>query len=447
MRSLLGPLLNRAQISYAGHGDDRHRLGSLFGRSGPTSQMNAMGASATLFSIVNRTSTATAKLDWHLHAPAPAGQACEYGQGTEDECGEVGVMCVDKHPALVVLDKPNPFYTKQELFESGQQHVDLTGEGWLVVSYLGRIPAELWVARPDRMIVVTDPRDYLLGYLYVGPDGREQPLKARDVLSMRMPNPMDPYRGMGPVQTIMAQVSGAALSAEWNANFYRNGARPGGIVKLRRGMPDKEFDKLVERWNYDFKGVANAGRTAFLEEGDWVDVKPMSVADMQLVETSNLNRDTVLLAYGASKYDVGVLEDVNRASATAASNDFAERMTVPRADRWKGMLNNDFLPLFPGALEQGLCFVYTSPIKRERAEKRADALTSAQVFEILTSVPGIDPLWAAEVAGLPEPVLKEIEPAPAPVVVPSTTGEPLPIEEAQNRARALLARFQAIEAA
>ena len=154
MRSLLGPLINRAQISYAQHGDDRRRLSGGYGRSGPLAQMDAMGASATLFSVINRTSTATAKVDWHLHVPAP-GQSCEYGQGTEDECGEVGVQQVEKHPALVTLHKPNNFYTRQELFESGQQHVDLTGEGWLVVSYFGRMPAELWVARPDRMVVVT----------------------------------------------------------------------------------------------------------------------------------------------------------------------------------------------------------------------------------------------------------------------------------------------------
>jgi HK97 family phage portal protein len=352
-----------------------------------------MGASATVFSVVNRTSTATAKPDWHMHRPRQ-GAIC-------DRCEEDGVELVEKHPALVVLERPNDFYTRQEMFESAQQHVDLVGEGWLVVSYLGSMPAELWVARPDRMIVATDPRDFLTGYLYCGPDGREQPLRKEQVLSMRMPNPMDPYRGLGPVQTIMSQVQGANYSAEWNANFYRNGARPGGIVKLSRILSDPQFEKLVERWNYDHKGVANAGRTAFLEEGDWIDPKPMSVADMQLVETSNLSRDTILLAYGASKYDVGVLEDVNRASATAASNDFAARMTVPRLDRWKGMFNNDFLPLFPGAREQGLRLVYDNPFGKDQAEERADKLTAAQVFEILTSS-GVDPVAAAEVAGLPE---------------------------------------------
>jgi HK97 family phage portal protein len=395
-----------------------HLIPGRFARGTAITQMEAMGASATLFSVINRTSTATAKQDWHLHRPAP-GETCGYGQGTEDECGAVDVMRVEKHPALVVLDRPNPFYTRQELFESGQQHVDLTGEGWLVVSRIGSMPAELWVARPDRMIVVTDPSDFLIGYIYYGPGGQEVPLKTRDVLSMRMPNPMDPYRGMGAVQTIMSQIAGSAMSAEWNANFYRNGARPGGIVKLSRRMSDPEFDKLIERWNYNHKGVANAGRTAFLEDGDWVDPKPMTVADMQLVETANLNRDTILLAFGASKYDVGVLEDVNRASASAAANDFGERLTVPRLDRWAGMLNNDFLPLFAGT--EGMEFVYTSPVRRERAEQRADDLASAQIFQILVSS-GVASADAAEISGLPPLTM---EPKPEPVAAPAPVAPPV----------------------
>jgi len=279
--------------------------------------------------------------------------------------------------------------------------------------------SELWPARPDRMVVVTDPRDFILGYLYVGPDGREMPLERQNVMSIRMPNPMDPYRGMGAVQTIMAQIEGSAMSAEWNTNFFRNGARPGGIVKLSRTMNDKAFNQLVERFNLNHKGPANANRTAFLEEGDWIDPKPMTVADMQFTETANLNRDTILLAFGGSKFDVGVLEDVNKAASTAAANNFGERMTVPRLDRWKGMLDNDFLPQFPGT--EGYEFVYCSPVQRDRDEDRADKLTSAQVFQILINS-RVDPAEAAEVAGLP-PLTVAAEPAPV-VVAPPPQREP-----------------------
>lgn len=398
MRSLLGSLVNRAPVPYVSTAMQGLRAG-VGRRHGQAQQLDAMGASATLFGIVNRTSTSVAKEDWHLHR-RKAGGVCDV-----DGCEATGVVHVEKHPALTVLERPNGFYTRQELFESGQQHIDLTGEGWLVVYRMGNVPAELWVVRPDRMVVVMDRRDFLVGYIYIDPDGREIPLRRQDVLSMRMPHPKDPYRGMGPVQTVLSNVAAGEYSAEWNASFFRNGARPGGIVKLSRRMSDPEFDQLVERFNENHLGTANANRTAFLEEGDWQDVKPMSIRDMQFVETAELNRDTILLAFTASKFDLGVLEDVNRASATAAKASFAERLTVPRLDRWKGLLNNDFLPQFPG-YQYDLEFVYSNPVPADREADRADKTAAATVYQTLTAS-GVDPDDAAEVAGLPPMRVRE----------------------------------------
>lgn len=409
MRSLLGSLVNRTPIPFTG--TKQPWYGGPGRKYGVTGQLDAMGANATLFAIVNRTSTAVAAETWHLHRRKTGG-VCEFEQPDGEPCGTKNVEHVARHPAQVVLDRPNDFYTTAETFESGQQHVDLTGEGWLVMPRMGSMPAELWVARPDRMVVVTDPRDFLVGYIYVGPDGREVPLRRQDVLLNRMPSPLDPYRGLGPVQTIMQQVAGTSMSAEWNTNFFRNGARPGGIVKLSRRMGDADFEQLVTRFNQEHRGVANAGRTAFLEDGDWVDVKPLNMRDMQFVETANLNRDTVLLAFGMSKFAVGVVEDVNRATARESRAWFAENQTLPRLNRWQGLLNNDFLPQFPGWDPNPdsfghVWFVHSNPVPADRMEQREDRSAAVIQFDTLVRL-GVDPVVAAEVCNLPElPIVRE----------------------------------------
>jgi HK97 family phage portal protein len=409
VRSLIGTLAAAvrpsvdAAVPFVGRG----MAGKWGGRGdarGQREQLSAMGGSAALFSIVNRTTTAVAKETWHLGRDRP-GATCEICEESGSEHAR-GHVPVPKHPALTVLDRPNGHYTTQEYFESGQQHVDLTGEGWTIISRFGQMPAELWVARPDRMVVVTDRQKFLVGYIYVDPDGQEMPIRKEDVLSIRMPNPNDPYRGMGAVQTVLANVDSGGYSAEWNANFFRNGARPGGIVKLSRSLDDTQFEQLVERFNLNHRGVANANRTAFLEDGDWVDVKPMNIRDMQFVETAEMNRDMVLLAFTASKFDVGILQDVNRAASEAARADFGLRMTVPRLDRWRAMLNNDFLPQFPGHLPDTR-FYYSNPVPRDRIEARDDKKSSAEVYEILRRA-GVEPDVAAEVAGLPPMALAKV---------------------------------------
>lgn len=410
MTSLIGEIVRSVQaaapVPYVGRAQSL--FGKLTDRTNRTAQLDTASASATVFSIVSRCSTAVARVQWHMHQKlTDRGAVCGY-----DDCDATGVRWVEKHPALTVLERPNAFYTRGELFEAGQQHVDLTGEGYLVIDRVGTLPAELWVVRPDRMTVVADRRDFLLGWIYADPDGQEIPLRREDVLQLRMPHPKDPYRGLGPVQSVMPEVEGGAVSAEYNLAFFRNGAQPGGVVKIRANMSDTAFDQLVERWEETHGGVHNAGRVAFLEEGEYTPVTPLSMKDMQFTEGANLRRDTIMLAFGASKFDLGILEDVNRASSEAARADFAERMTVPRLDRWAGMLNNDFLPQFSGlGPAEGYSIVYTSPVPADREADRQDKSAAVVNFVALVGA-GVDATEAAEVCGLPPMTVTRPEPRP-----------------------------------
>src|SRR3546814_12693954 len=83
-----------------------------------STRTNTLWPYTTLFrAIVHATSEATGRVDWRLYRKSLTG-------AKEDR---VEVL---QHPALVVWNKPNAFMTRQELVESVQQHVDLTGEGW-----------------------------------------------------------------------------------------------------------------------------------------------------------------------------------------------------------------------------------------------------------------------------------------------------------------------------
>lgn len=410
MRSLLGPLLNRAPVPLS------TKTSSGFGRwfgdksQDREAQLDAMSASATLFGIVDLTSGSTAKSGWHLHRklkrnPARSNKICGY-----DGCDAVGVTLVEDHAALTLLNAPNPFYTRQEYMQTGQQHLDLTGESWTVIGrdpVFGTIPTELWNVRPDRITVVEHPAEFLLGYIYTDDQGKEYGIRKEDMLYLRMPDPKDPYRGLGPVASIVDQVYGTKAASAYQAAFFRNGARPGGIVKLSRTMSDDEFDQLVDRFNYNHRGINNAGRTAFLEEGDWVDVKPYTFEDMQFVESAHLSRDTIMMAFRMSKFAMGVDNELsNRATADASATWFAETQTVPRLDRWQQMLNNDFLPQFPG-YQYDLEFVYSNPVPRDREADVKERQANVAMFVQLKTA-GVDPQEAALYCGLPEFSVKEV---------------------------------------
>lgn len=395
-RDALGRVLNRTPVPYVSRAE---AVSLPFGRrSGVDAQLEAMGTNGTLFSIVSALSEATSAVKWKLWRKSATGEDSDRVE-------------VTKHLALTIWRKPNDFFTTGELVESVQQHVDLVGEGWVIIARDPRVPAlplELWYVRPDRIVPVKSPDEFLVGYLYTGPSGEQVPLERQDVMMLRLPNPMDPYRGMGPVQAILTELDSSRYSAEWNRNFFLNSAEPGGIIEVEDTLTDDEFSLMTTRWREQHQGVSQAHRVAVLERGKWVDRK-FSMRDMQFTELRSVSRDTIREAFRIPKFALGDVEDVNRASAEASKAWFAESLTVPRVERWKSLLNNDFLPLFgKGALE--LEFDYESPVPANNEANNAERDSKANAAQKLTSS-GYNGKMVAKYLELPDDLEWE-KPAP-----------------------------------
>jgi HK97 family phage portal protein len=396
MRSLVGSILNRTPVSFAPSG----RLSfPLLQRNDAAAQMRAYGAVGTLFAIVHRTANATAQVDWKLWRKARS--------GLKEDRTEV-----TSHAALDLWNRPNAFFTRQEFVESFQQHVDLTGEGWWLIGRDARasLPLELWPVRPDRMAPVPHPTDFISGYIYTGPDGEKVPLEIPDVVFLRMPNPLDPYRGLGPVQAILVDLDATRYSAEWNRNFFINNAEPGGIVESEKILSDTEFDEWSKRWREQHQGVANAHRVAVLEKGmKWVE-RSFSMRDMQFAELSRINREQIREAFGMSKTMLGQTEDVNRATSETAEVVFGRWQLVPRLERIKGALNNDLLPLYgPGS--DRLEFDYEDPVPQDATAENAERDSKVTAAVALINA-GFDAAEVLEAFELPELTWTKPEPAP-----------------------------------
>src|SRR6185437_4832964 len=215
---------------------------------------------------------------------------------------------VVRHQALEVLNRPNPWYSRFTLMETSQQYLELTGESFWVVDYDPRatVPLGLWPVRPDRLEAVPDPQTYLKGWLYTSPDGREiVPLQPSEVVQVKYPNPLDPYRGLGPVQSVLVDIDAARYSAEWNRNFFLNSAKPDGVIQVDHRLDDDEWDSLTERWRESHKGVGRAHRVAVLEAGaTWVETKS-SLRDMDFANLRNVSRDIIREAFGIHKIMLG----------------------------------------------------------------------------------------------------------------------------------------------
>jgi HK97 family phage portal protein len=393
-RTLFGALLNRTAtatqtpVPFASRAQSNG--GGLFGsRRDAEGQMRAMTATGTLFSIVDRTSNATALVDWKLYRKAKSGRK-------EDRTE------VTSHAALDLWNRPNPFMPRQEFVETSTQHYDLTGETeWVIAKRPGiDLPLEMWPVRPDRMTPQPDRDTFLKGWVYTSPDGEQVPLGLDEVIQLRRPNPLDPYRGLSPVLSILPDLDTARYAAEWSRAFFLNSAQPGGIIEVPVHLSDSEFDEMRERWAEQHKGVNNAHKVAITEHGaKWVD-RTISQRDMQFVELRGATREAIREAYGIPKFAIGDLEDVNRATAEAAKAWFAEQLTIPRLERIKGALNNELLPMY-GPTAQGLEFDYENPVPADAATEASQLTARSNAAAALVTA-GFEAKGTLSAVGLPD---------------------------------------------
>jgi HK97 family phage portal protein len=386
-------------------------------------QLRAYGMSGTVFSIVSLLQQAAATPRWHLYKKQPQDGRRRYTTGDQGSDQRTEVI---NHAALSLWNKPNDFHTGFEFREGSNQHLELTGETFWVLNRDNAfgMPTSAWYVRPDRMEPVTDPDAYLLGWVYTGPNSEQVPLTLEEVILERLPDPIDPFRGAGPVGSVMPNIQQQRYATEYQRNLFLNGATPGGIIMVPNKLTDPEFDELVDRWREGHQGVARAGRVGVLENGaQWLGDAPTN-KDMEYTNLRLANRDELREAWRIHKHMLGTVDDVNRANAMTAEDTFTGWQTIPRLERRKDTLNCKLLPMFG---DDKVEFDYEDPSQVNQGEANAELLAKAQSAEALVTA-GFDPHDVLEAVGLPDMGVIEKatqEPAlppgwvPAPPALPS----------------------------
>ena len=368
-------------------------LGSLFGLNDPERQMEMMTRSGTLYATITRIATAFSAIRWHLFRTSD-GRGRISGPDPRRE--------VAKHAMLDLWNKPNPWMSGQYFREASCQHLKLTGQSFWALSFLGGIPGFMWPIRPDRIIPAPDPEQFIAGWVYSGPNGEQVPLRNEEVIWIRQPNPLNPYTGLGAIEPLMPDIESARYISDWQRNFFRNSANPGGFVQFPEGvrLSDNEFKKLTTRWAEQHQGVRAAHRIAFLEMGATFQSSDMSMRDMQFTELRQDSRDIVYEGLGVSKSILGVVDDVNRAAMDGTEYVFSKYGTRTDLERYKDVLNTQLLPRF-GATGVGVEMDFDDPVPKDWQADAQTIVANARALSLLVQA-GFDPQDSANATSFPD---------------------------------------------
>lgn len=425
MKSGLRRLLNKGgvppvAIGGAGRFMRGHSFNLGVGRGDRETYMRQYSMSGTVYAIVSLLAEASATPTWHLYKKAPQDGRVRYT--TADKGTDQRIQVV-QHAAIQLWDRPNDFHSGFEFREGAQLHEELTGETfWVVDSEIG-FPTAMWYVRPDRMEPCLGDHGELTGWIYTGPDGSETPLKLNEVIYEKKPDPLDPHRGLGPVQAIMPNIQQQRYATEYQRNLFINGAQPGGVITVPKQLTDQEFDEMVDRWRESHRGVARAGHVGVLEHGATWDPGTLNNRDLEYGQLRLANRDELREAWRVHKAMLGTSDDVNRANAQTAEETFVAWQVIPRLNRRRDTLNHKLLPLF-GTSGQGVEFDYDDPSPENAEAAATELVQKANAAKTLIDA-GFDPDDVCEVVGLPcMDVAETPSAAPAqPPVAPQTADQ------------------------
>jgi len=304
-----------------------------------------------LFAAVSRIAESVSDNEWHL---------MRVQGGTSKE--------VFASPVLDLMEFVNPFMTGGELIEIHQMYMELVGESFWWInrgeSGTGR-PTEIWPISPVDMRVIADQRKFVSGYVFKR--GAELiPLAVTEVIHIKRSNPINPYRGVGPAQSIGVDLQTENLAARYNRDFFYNSATPRMVVSYPDDLSADEHQRMVAQWNKSYRGTGNAHKTAIIGSGAKIDTVTVSQKDMEFWKQRKLNRDNILGAFGIPQTILGVTENVNLANAESGERVFAKEVIKPRLSRLRNKLNEQLLPMF-GAASRGLKLQFEDPVPANRA--------------------------------------------------------------------------------
>jgi len=272
---------------------------------------------------------------------------------------------VDNHEILDLLSRANSNTTKFDLFYLTQQYLELAGEApWFLELRNGK-PINIFLLRPDRLTVKPpkDKNQLIGGYTYKifkGGGVQELSLEPEEVLFLKYPDPVRPFRGKGTLEASVTTFDMDEQAEKYNLKFFSNSATPNSVLKTDKKLSKESIRKLRNEINRKHVGIDNAQKTLILEGGlDW---KPMALSqrEMDFIETMRFTRDKILAIFRVPRTVLGITEDVNRANAEASDFVFAKRTVKPKMQKLIEMLNEFLVPMFDEA--GNLFLTYEDPV-------------------------------------------------------------------------------------
>lgn len=240
---------------------------------------------AVVYACIELLSDAVASLPFKLYR----------GKGSEQQE-------IDEHPALQLLQNPNPDMSEYDLKKAVASYLLIAGNAYIDGAQAvqtgerrGR-PVFLHPLRPDKITIKAGTwREPVSGYRYE--EGLPVDFEADEVLHLKLFNPLNAFYGMGPLEAAARGITQHNAATAWNTATLQNGAAPPWILGIKGAMKPEAQENLKEQIRSRLAGPENARKPIVTQTGesggidvvklgfnalemDWLDGKKLSALEI-----------------------------------------------------------------------------------------------------------------------------------------------------------------------
>lgn len=253
-----------------------------------------------------------------------------------------------EHPLTKLFWNLNSRTTRFSFWELSIVNLELSGNCFWGMEDLdkNKQPDEMWVLRPDKMKIVPDEKGALKGYFYEISSTQKVSYTPDEMLHIKYPNPLNDFWGLSPLSAARQGVLADYYAAKFNQNFFKQGARPSGVLTTEDTLDDPSFQRLRAEFDQAYTGADRAHRPILLEKGLKWESANIPQRDMEFIEQRKLSREEILAVYKVPPIEVGILEHANFANAEVQDRIFWTKNIIPKLLMLEETLNTFLVPRF-----------------------------------------------------------------------------------------------------
>ena len=345
--------------------------------------------------------------------------------GTRNEKGTIDAEVLDDHVLKVLLDKPHPDFTRQQMFRLVGQWVVTTGDAyWLKIRNGLQVPTMLQPL-PPTVVEPVIKGGFVSSYAIRDGNGQTVHVPATEIIRFWFPDPETVYTGEGYLAPNAVVHDAQAFAQEHLRSRYQNDAIPPAILK---GSADAVApnDPQWERWQKDFQRKYNnrdgshRGLPSQLPPG-WDMLMTQVASGADITPLLEFWQSNMLMNFGVPPSILGRVISGDRSAAETNQYVFDKHTILPIAEMIQQALTLQLAPDYDAALwvefEKFISDDKDYELKREDQDLRLKTRSVQQVIEERGGDPEQAP-WGADPVGTMADTpytgerIEESEPAP-----------------------------------